>query len=100
LTIARFCARERISVASFYYWRKRLGHRHGRRRMTDRRGDFQQVAVIPAGSGMVWAAPAVCILLPCGTRIELRGEDLDAVRTVIGEVVRADHGRDAGVASC
>jgi hypothetical protein len=33
LTMARFRARERISVASFYHWRKKLGHGCGRRRM-------------------------------------------------------------------
>lgn len=128
LTVARFCARERVSVASFYHWRKKLGvngrwaprplvgHKGRSRRMTDGRprhrtgpadgrGVFQPVAVVPAtrgfvsrASGLVPAGRAVCIQLPCGTRIEVGADDLDVVRTVVAEVARADRGREAGVA--
>jgi hypothetical protein len=120
LAVARFCAREGVSVASFYHWRKKLGHegRRRRRRMTDGhprhrtgpaggRGVFQPVAVVPAARGVVTVASrcvpavrAVSIQLPCGTRIEVGADDLDAVRTVVAEVVRADRGREAGVARC
>jgi len=34
-------------------------------------------------------APAVSIQLPCGTRIAVAGEDIDALRAVVAEVVRA-----------
>jgi len=111
LAVARFCAREGVSVASFYHWRKMLGHKGRRRRTTDGhprhrtsladgRGVFQPIAVVSAGR-------AVCIQLPCGTRIEVGADDLDAVRTVVAEVARAEHGcevaraehgREAGVA--
>jgi len=125
LAVARFCAQEHVSVASFYHWRKKLGHKGRRRRMTDGhprhrtgpaggRGVFQPVAVVPAARGFVplasgWvpAGRAVCIQMPCGTRIEVGADDLDAVRTVVAEaarayrgceVGRAEHGREAGVA--
>ena len=125
LAVARFCAREGVSVASFYHWRKKLGHKGRRRRMTDGhprhrtgladgRGVFQPIAVVPAArglgpvaSGLVPAGRTVCIQLPCGTRIEVGADDLDAVRTVVAEVARAyrgcevaraEHGREAGVA--
>ena len=116
LGVAPFCAREGVSVASFYHWRKKLGHQA--RRMTDGRargrtgptggrGVFQPVAVVPAARGLVTVASrcvpaprAVCIQLPCGTRIEVDADDLDALRTVVAEVVRADRGREAGVARC
>jgi hypothetical protein len=125
LAVARFCAQEHVSVASFYHWRKKLGHKGRRRRMTDGhprhrtgladgRGVFQPIAVVPAArglgpvaSGWVPAGRAVCIQLPCGTRIEVGADDLDAVRTVVAEVARAyrgcevgraEHGREAGVA--
>jgi len=130
LAVARFCAREGVSAALFYYWRKKLGANgqrgprpllgpRGRRlRMTDGRprhrsgptggcGVFQPVAVVsaargfvPVASGLVPAARAVCIQMPCGTRIEVGADDLDALRTVVAEVVRADRGRDAGMARC
>jgi len=102
LAVARFCTREGVSAASFYYWRKNLGHKGRRYPMTDgrprhrtgpvrERGVFQPIAVVPAGR-------AVCFQLPCGTRIEVGADDLDAVRAVVAEVARADRGRDAGVA--
>ena len=118
LGVAPFCAREGVSVASFYHWRKKLGHKGRRRCMTDGhprhrtgptggRGVFQPVAVVPAARGVVTvasrcvpAAQAVCIQLPCGTRIEVDAGDLDALRTVVAEVARADRGRDAGMARC
>jgi hypothetical protein len=96
LGVGPFCARERISVASFYYWRKKVGEfgrpsRGGRR--PDRSGVFQPVRV-------VGAAPAVCIELPCGTRIEVGTEDLDVVRAVVGIVAESDHGRDGSDGAC
>lgn len=93
LAVARFCARERVSVATFYHWRKKLGGVARRERRASPPGAFRQVAVVPPAS-------AVSIQLPCGTRIEVRGEDLDAVRTVIAEVARADRGLLTGVAPC
>src|SRR3990172_7031686 len=62
---------------------------------------------VPVASGWVPAGRAVCIQLPCGTRIEVGADDLDAVRTVVAEVARAyrgcevaraEHGPEAGVA--
>jgi hypothetical protein len=105
LTVAQFCARERVSVASFYHWRKKLGQAALRRRVPARRGIFRQVAVVPVPSSVVPAAPGVApapaasrvsIQLPCGTRIEVHVEHLDAVRAVVGEVARAGRGLEAG----
>ncbi len=115
LTVARFCSGERVSVASFYYWRKKLGQTALRRRVPARPGVFRQVAVVqaapeldraaaavvpvapaswrstrtavaPVAAAGVAAASRVSIQLPCGTRIEVDAAHLDAVRTVIGEV--------------
>lgn len=96
LTVERFCARERVSVASFYYWRKKLGPGSvamavGRRRRapdpsgSERGGVFRPVTVVPAASG-------VRIHLPGGTRIEVSTEHPEAVRAVVAEVVRLDRG--------
>jgi hypothetical protein len=135
LTVARFCEGERVSVASFYYWRKILGQTASRRRTRSRPGVFRQVAVVPAPPAMAPAAPAVAwdtpavvpappevtpatpvvapaasaggpassrivIQLPCGTRIEVDAEHLDAVRAVVSEVARAHGGLQTGIRSC
>ncbi len=139
LAVGRFCAGEGVSTASFYNWRKRLGHKdyvdepvaqfdrrrpvtdgHPRLRSgpADGRGRFQQVAVVPGTSRLLPTTAAICIQLPCGTRIEVDAEHLDAVRAVIAEVARVDRGteaarvdrgaqrtadgrgREAGIASC
>ncbi len=80
LTVARFCTRERVSVASFYHWRKKLGQAALRRRVPARRGIFRQVAVVPVPPSVVPAVPGVApapaaarvsIQLHCGTRIEV-----------------------------
>lgn len=90
LAVARFCAKERVSVASFYYWRKNLGPqgRPQRRPQPVPECDdaFQQVTVVSAAVG-------VSIRLPGGAQIEVGSERLDTVRVVIAEVARAD--RDA-----
>jgi len=100
LTVARFCGGERVSMASFYLWRKKLGHKSRRRRVSNRRGVFQPVAVVPVALGVVPGAPAICIQLPCGTRIEVGAEDLDAVRAVVAEVARAGRGPGSEGGAC
>jgi hypothetical protein len=93
LPVARFCSREGVSVASFYYWRKKVVPNGARRRPAGRRGAFRVVKVVPP-------APGVSIHLACGTRIEVRAEDLDAVRAVVAELARADRGLENEGASC
>lgn len=105
LAVGPFCARERVSVSSFYYWREKVGESaepsHGRPR-TDRRNVFQPVTVVPAGSVEVTAeaAPAVRIELPCGARIEVGTEDPEVVRTVVEAVARSDDGRNRSTGAC
>ena len=96
LAVGSFCARERVSVASFYYWREKVGEfeRPSQSRPpANRRDVFQPVTVVPA-------APAVRIELPCGTRIEVGTEDLEVVRTVVGIVARSGDGRHGSDGSC
>jgi hypothetical protein len=85
LAVGAFCSREHVSVASFYYWREKLGE--FKEAGDDRPSTFQPVTVIPA-------VPAIRIELPCGTRIEVGTADLEVVRAVVGVVARSDHGRD------
>ena len=94
LAVGAFCTRERVSVASFYYWREKVGQAGGPsqgRPHAHRPGVFQPVRVVPA-------TPAVRIELPGGTRIEVGTEDLGVVRAVVAAVVRPDAGRPGGSA--
>jgi len=108
LAVGPFCARERVSVASFYYWREKVGKvgcarddagkkvgesGRVRRSPTDRRSVFQPVTVVPA-------SPAIRIELPCGARIEVGTEDPEVVRAVVGVVVRLGAGLHGGDETC
>lgn len=100
LAVAPFCARERVSEASFYHWRKKLGLHKRRQRTMDRRGAFQPVAVVPATFEDIPRPPTVCIRLPCGTRMEVCAEHVDAVRAVVAEVARAGRSLEREGESC
>ena len=108
LAVARFCVKERVSIASFYYWRKKLGPRGRPQPVPECNGAFQQMTVVPAAVG-------ISIRLPGGAQIDVGSERPDTVRAVIAEVARADrnaeseHGplsrsqalaQKCGVASC
>jgi len=90
LTVARFCAAEQVSVASFYHWRKKIGHEALHQPRPARGELFRPVTVVSPAAG-VWAdLPGILIELPGGTRLEVRGAPLDTLRAVIAEVARAD----------
>jgi hypothetical protein len=96
LSVAQFCARESVSEASFYHWRKRLGYKGERPHRTERRGVFQPVTVVPiATEAQPTQAPVIRIQLPCGTRIEVRAQDHDTI-PVGGVVGSARVGRGQG----
>ena len=94
--VGAFCAREHVSVASFYYWREKVGqsgHPGQGRPHANRPGVFQPLTVVPV-------APAVRIALTGGTRIEVGTEDIEVVRAVVEAVARLDAGRPGSNESC
>lgn len=101
LPVARFCAAEQVCESTFFYWRKKLGVPgrgratgaedraagcEGRRAITETQNVFRPVTVVPATCGLV-------VRLPGGARIEVDASQLDTIRAVVAEVVRADHDR-------
>ena len=111
LPVGRFCAREGVSTACFYHWRKRLRLKGRPRSVTegpgrlrtggaDGLGRFEQVAVVADTSPGPPTGPVIRIQLPCGTRIEVDAGHLDAIRTVVGEVMRSPAGVQAGIRPC
>ena len=101
-SVAPFCARESVSEASFYPWRKKLGHKGQRAHGTDRRGVFQPVTVVPTAiEAQPTPAPAICIQLPCGTRIEVRAQNHHGV--LVGNAegsARVDRGQESDGGAC
>jgi transposase-like protein len=103
MTVVRFCREEGVSTASFYRWRNRLAERGRLARNTDTRSSattgveqtplFQPVRVTGAET-------PISIQLPGGVRIQVPAENLDAVRAVLGELLRHDAALDRGDSQC
>ena len=79
-TVSQFCRRAGISVAGYYYWRRRLAE--GRRRAAAepkrpdvRSGSFVELAVGVSGT--------VEVELPTGVRIRVPARSTDALVTAI-----------------
>ena len=120
LSVARFCAAEHVSEASFYYWQKKLRPQARRRAArANGRGGGTAGSLTgrsdTAGSGtgerdgcgrvkgrgvfrhvtVVPATSDVVIQLPGGTRIEVDANRLDAIRAIVAEMIRVDHDQGA-----
>lgn len=90
LTVAAFCQRERVSVPSFYYWRRKLpalggasGVRPGRRlgRGLEKR-DFVPVAIRNSA--------AIKMRLPNGAQLWLPGADVGLLSAAIAAAGRLE----------
>lgn len=87
-TVAAFCAAERVSVPTFYQWKRRLASEPaegGRRQVAPvlvahRAGTFLPVRIE--------AAAAVEIELPNGTRVRVPAADLDAIGAAVAAAGR------------
>ena len=99
LTVARFCEEEGVSTASFYRWRNRLAGQGLPARNADARrsattGVEQRPVFQPVR--LTRAETPISIQLPGGVRVEMPTENLDAVRVVLGELLRHDATLDRG----
>lgn len=98
VSVARFCRREGVSVASFYHWRKKLGVKTTPP-ATPRRSDPQTCAFKPLSITGV-ASPVVAVHLPGGARLEVPAGDHRTLRVVVRELVRSGQSPPGGGASC
>jgi len=99
LTVVRFCEKEGVSTASFYRWRNRLAEQE----LPTRNADAQRWATTDVEQTPVFqpvrvrrAETPISIQLPGGVRVEVPAENLDAVRAVLGELLRQDATLDRG----
>lgn len=97
VSVARFCRREGISVASFYHWRKKLARDAdppaGPPRMAPQRCAFTPLTVVPS-------APAIAVHLPGGSRLEVPLGDYQTLRVVVRELLRSGAAIEEGGPSC
>jgi hypothetical protein len=100
LSVARFCAVERVSVPSFYQWRKKLQHSP-----TMLHADREAVSAATWSTATTFAplrlvgSASVTAWLPGGTRLEIPLGDARVLQGALEVLLRADLER-AGGESC
>jgi hypothetical protein len=98
VSVARFCQREGVSVASFYHWRKKLAVKTRPpatpRRIAPPASAFKPLSITGAPS------PAIAVHLPGGTRLEVPAGDYQTVRVVVRELIRSGQAFEEGGGSC
>jgi hypothetical protein len=88
LTVARFCAEEGCSTASFYQWRRKLRKSSSPKRKTTNPSRSNQERFRPL---TIAISPArVGIHFPSGTRLELAGDDHELVCAVVREILQGE----------
>ncbi len=90
MTVVRFCEEEGVSTASFYRWRNRLADQGLPTRNADSRR-WATTGGVPSAFQAVRVSGAeapISIQLPGGVRVEVPADNLDAVRAVLGELLR------------
>jgi len=94
-TVNEFCRQEGVSPASFYVWRKRLGHnRQGARKPSTGQSPpgFRPVRLLTPAS--------LSVHLPGGTRLIVPMSEPEGLRSVIDAVARADAEHRAEARPC
>lgn len=82
-TVERFCDRERVTVAAFYYWRKVLGSTPATDSSASaRHGDFAPIRLVNSAS--------VTVHLSGGTRLEIPMVDAESFERAIRVLIRED----------
>lgn len=99
LTVTRFCQQQGLSTASFYRWRNKLTDWQPTRSV-EQTPAFQPVRVATCITTGTQTDAPVSIQLPGGVRVEVPAENLDAVRAVLAELLKANATRDRGDAPC
>ncbi len=79
LCVREFCAREGVSQASFYNWRRRLAS------SSQAKPAFQQIHVATTTT----ATAALAIELPGGARLQVAADQVELARAVVREVAMA-----------
>ena len=96
LTVTAFCSKENVSVPSFYAWKKKLNVDASNGASS--RGETSGPAF--RAVSLVETAPVMSARLPGGVQLEVGVVNLEVVRAVLAELVRADHAAVTGDSPC
>lgn len=96
VSVAAFCRTERVSVPSFYHWRKRLAQHFAR--VATAKGVFTPVRLVTAPTNVPVAT--ISVQWPGGTQLQLPVGDLRTVKAVIRMLARVDAERKGGGDAC
>lgn len=80
LTVARYCQQHDLSVATFYYWRRKLVEDH----VDDSNSFCQLVTTGPSSPSLM-----PILRLPSGLQLELSGFSLSEIASIILEIESA-----------
>lgn len=97
-SVARFCRREAVSVASFYHWRKKLAAPADTPRAGQR--PSRPCAFKPLSITATTTSPTIAVHLPSGARLEVPAGDYRTVRVVVRELMRSGQAFEEGGGSC
>ena len=94
LTVARFCAQEGCSTASFYQWKRKLRTFSSPQRKSTNSSQAPPERFRPLTIAL--SPPRVGIRFASGTRLELAGDDHELVCLVVREILRGDSQAPSG----
>ena len=97
-SVARFCRREEVSVASFYHWRKKLAAPADTPPAGQR--PSRPCAFKPLSITATTTSPTIAVHLPGGARLEVPSGDYQTVRVVVRELIRSGRAIEEGGGSC
>jgi hypothetical protein len=83
LTVKEFCRRERVSEASYYYWRRRLPGRRTGRRATEGLGGNPEKKAVPFVPVRISAPTLAEVEFPNGIRVRVPVTNAEALRVVL-----------------
>jgi hypothetical protein len=89
LTVGRFCANERVSVNTFYYWSKRMGRRSTTARPAEREGvsdGSRDSELRRRVSAAATNSPLVHFRLGAAVEVSVPANCLDVIRCLVDRV--------------
>jgi hypothetical protein len=87
-TVAAFCAREGVSVASFYQWRRKLAAGNARQRKAGAsRSPGGEVRFLPIE--IAGGTSSVEVLLPGGAKLLVPSHEHETLRTILAALLNS-----------